>query len=119
MNDSIHRRRGAVVLVVCVFVAVAGQASAQTRATFGGAALERHADTLGPATVITTAPADPMTSTTDWRLTKGEQPASVIKFENGQLVPCDPDGTPVAPVTTPSVRNLPQNRFRDREKHLA
>lgn len=53
--------------------------------------------------------ADPMTSTTDWRLTKGEQPASVIKFDNGQLVPCDPDGTPVAPVATPSVRNLPQN----------
>jgi pullulanase len=52
---------------------------------------------------------DPTAFTTDWRLTQGEQPASVTKFENHQLVPCDPDGTTVAPSAIPNFRNLPQN----------
>jgi pullulanase len=52
---------------------------------------------------------DPTAFTTDWRLIAGEQPASVTKFTNGQLVPCDPDGTPVVPATVPNLRNLPQH----------
>ena len=42
---------------------------------------------------------DPTAFTVDWRITEGDgtQPASVIKFDSGQLVPCDPDGTVVTP----------------------
>src|SRR5689334_12477202 len=46
---------------------------------------------------------DPIAFTTDWRLTEGAQPASVIKFAGGRLVPCDPDGTEIAPAAVPNV----------------
>jgi pullulanase len=52
---------------------------------------------------------DPTAFTTDWRLTRGDQPASVTKFENAQLVACDPDGTAVVPAAVPNARSLPQN----------
>jgi hypothetical protein len=34
---------------------------------------------------------------------------SLIKFENGKLLPCDPDGTTVTPAALPNFANLPQN----------
>ena len=56
---------------------------------------------------------DPTALTTDWRLFDGEQPAAVVKFDHGQLVPCDPNepnGAPVAAAAVPTdLRNLPQN----------
>ena len=52
---------------------------------------------------------DPSALTTDWRLTEGDQPAAVTKFENAKLVPCDPDGTVVAAAALPDARRLPQN----------
>src|SRR5882724_10541987 len=37
---------------------------------------------------------DPAAHTVDWRLTQdsGNQPAAVLQFSGGQLVPCDPGG---------------------------
>lgn len=52
---------------------------------------------------------DPTAVTTDWRLTRGDQPASVTKFENAQLVGCDPDGAGVVPAAVPNAHSLPQN----------
>jgi 1,4-alpha-glucan branching enzyme len=52
---------------------------------------------------------DAIACTPDWRLTLGTQPASVIKFENGRLLPCDPDGITVTPAVLPNFANLPQN----------
>ena len=52
---------------------------------------------------------DPAAFTTDWRLTEGDQPASVVKFDNGKLVPCDPDGTVIGSAGAPNVSNLPKN----------
>jgi pullulanase len=42
---------------------------------------------------------DPLTFTPDWRLpeTNDKQPASVILFRAGQLVPCDQDGKAIIP----------------------
>ncbi len=50
---------------------------------------------------------DPLTTTPDWRLqeTDGEQPASVVLFQDGKVVACDQDGTPV---TAPAEENLRQ-----------
>jgi 1,4-alpha-glucan branching enzyme len=52
---------------------------------------------------------DPLATTTDWRLTEGDQPAAVTKFEGGTLVPSDPDGVAVTAAAAPDVRRLPQN----------
>ena len=52
---------------------------------------------------------DPLATTTDWRLTEGDQPAAVTKFEGARLVPCDPDGTAATAAAVPDVRRLPQN----------
>jgi pullulanase len=56
---------------------------------------------------------DPTAFTVDWRITEGDgdQPASVIKFASGRLVPCDPDGTPVTPPAPGDLRKLAQNNF--------
>ena len=56
---------------------------------------------------------DPIASTVDWRITKGEgdQPASVILFKGGQLVSCDPDGIPVTPPASGNLRKLAPNNF--------
>jgi pullulanase len=56
---------------------------------------------------------DPTAFTVDWRITEGDgtQPASVIKFDTGQLVPCDPDGTPVTPPAPGDLRKLAANNF--------
>ncbi|HEY7058562.1 MAG TPA: alpha-amylase family glycosyl hydrolase [Vicinamibacterales bacterium] len=52
---------------------------------------------------------DPLATTTDWRLTEGDQPAAVTKADDQGLTPCDPDGTPVAAAAVPDVRRLPTN----------
>jgi pullulanase len=57
---------------------------------------------------------DPMTFAVDWRLfppgtTDGKQPAAVIKFENGQLVPCDPGGEVGLFAAEPRLDSLPAN----------
>jgi pullulanase len=56
---------------------------------------------------------DPTSSTVDWRITEGDgdQPASVIRFSAGRLVPCDPDGTPVSPPVPGDLRKLATNNF--------
>jgi pullulanase len=56
---------------------------------------------------------DPVTSTPDWRVQEadGEQPASVIKFQGGQLVACDQDGTPVISPATDNPGGLAPNNF--------
>jgi glycosidase len=56
---------------------------------------------------------DPVAFTVDWRITgaSGEQPASVIKFSGGRLVPCDPDGVPVEPPEPGDLRQIAQNNF--------
>ncbi len=56
---------------------------------------------------------DPITATPDWRLLEagGEQPASVILFQGGQLVACDQDGTPVSPPGGDNPGGLPANNF--------
>jgi glycosidase len=56
---------------------------------------------------------DPTSSTVDWRITQGDgdQPASVIKFAGGQLVACDPDGTPVTPPVDGNLRQMATNNF--------
>jgi pullulanase len=56
---------------------------------------------------------DPFAFTVDWRLTRGDgdQPASVIKFENGNLLPCDPDGTSVTEPAPGDLKKLAQNNF--------
>ena len=56
---------------------------------------------------------DPLTFTPDWRLqeTDGEQPASVILFQDAQLVACDQDGTPVAEPADDNPGQLAPNNF--------
>lgn len=56
---------------------------------------------------------DPLTFTPDWRLpeTNDEQPASVILFRDGQLVPCDQDGSPLTPVADDNPGQLAPNNF--------
>ncbi len=56
---------------------------------------------------------DPFAFAVDWRLTEtnGEQPASVIRFSGGQLVPCDVEGNPVAPPSPADPRNIAPNNF--------
>jgi pullulanase len=56
---------------------------------------------------------DPAAFTVDWRITEGDgdQPASVIKFAGGTLVPCDPDGEPVRPPAPGDLRKLAANNF--------
>jgi len=56
---------------------------------------------------------DPITSTPDWRLqeTDGEQPASVIKFQGGKLMCCDPDGTVITPPSIDNPGGLATNNF--------
>src|SRR2546426_3230410 len=51
---------------------------------------------------------DPTAVATDWRLTKGDQPAAIVKFENGNLVACDGGGEAVqsaVPVPGPLATN--------------
>src|SRR4051812_8653354 len=56
---------------------------------------------------------DPTTSTVDWRITEGggDQPASVIKFANGKLLACDPDGVAVTPPAPGDMRKIAPNNF--------
>jgi pullulanase len=65
----------------------------------------------GPATRVRVT--DPITSTPDWRLQEadGEQPASVVKFQGGKLIACDPDGTGVSPPAIDNPRGLATNNF--------
>jgi 1,4-alpha-glucan branching enzyme len=67
----------------------------------------------GHATGARISVTDPVSSTVDWRVTGGnrDQPASVVKFVAGQLVECDPDGTPVTPPVPGDLRKLAQNNF--------
>lgn len=56
---------------------------------------------------------DPLTVTPDWRLqaTIGEQPASVILYRGGQLVPCDQDGSPITAPADDDPGQLAPNNF--------
>jgi pullulanase len=56
---------------------------------------------------------DPLTFTPDWRLpeTNDEQPASMILFRGGQLVPCDQDGTPITAPADDNPGQLAPNNF--------
>jgi pullulanase len=67
----------------------------------------------GHAANARVAVTDPTACAVDWRLTEGDddQPASIIQFQAGQLIPCDPDGTPVAPPATGDLRGLAPNNF--------
>ncbi len=55
---------------------------------------------------------DPFAMCVDWRLMRGEDPAGVVLFRNGQLIPCDPDGQ-VAPVLADGMLDAlpPNNRM--------
>lgn len=56
---------------------------------------------------------DPTTATVDWRLLNGErdQPAAAVLYDQGKLIPGDPDGTPV-PAPKPGIlRNFAPNNF--------
>jgi 1,4-alpha-glucan branching enzyme len=56
---------------------------------------------------------DPIAYTVDYRTTKSRddnvQPASVIKFRDGKLWPCDIDGNEPGQVTIPTQDNIPDN----------
>jgi glycosidase len=57
---------------------------------------------------------DPFAFTADWRLfppdtTENKQPAAVIKFEDGKLVPCDPGGETASFLNEPRLDTLPPN----------
>jgi pullulanase len=56
---------------------------------------------------------DPMAFTVDWRVfprpEDNTQPAAVIKFENGNLLPCDPDGSVVRFDGEVALDTLPSN----------
>ncbi len=69
----------------------------------------RPGHTIGARVCVT----DPTASTVDWRLVKGDrdQPAAVVKYDSGNLVPCDPDGTPVRPPKAGDLRKLAPNNF--------
>jgi 1,4-alpha-glucan branching enzyme len=56
---------------------------------------------------------DPITSTVDWRLVKGDrdQPVAVVKYDSGNLIPCDPDGVPVLKPGVGDLRKLAPNNF--------
>lgn len=56
---------------------------------------------------------DPTSSTVDWRLVRGDndQPASVVLYKGGKLIPCDPDGTPVRQPEAGDLRKLAPNNF--------
>lgn len=56
---------------------------------------------------------DPTSSTVDWRLVKGDrdQPAAVVKYDSGNLIPCDPDGTPVTQPRAGDLNKLAPNNF--------
>lgn len=52
---------------------------------------------------------DPTACTVDWRLPSNQQPAAVIKFRGGQLVPSDPAGEEADFTGDPSPITLPPN----------
>lgn len=56
---------------------------------------------------------DPLAFTVDYTLTQGSgeqlQPASVIKYRDGKLWPCDIDGTEPSPAPVPDQTSLPSN----------
>ncbi len=54
---------------------------------------------------------DPTAHTVDWRLTEdsGKQPAAVVQFTGGQLVPCDPGGEKPDFTNDVSLNRLPPN----------
>lgn len=65
---------------------------------------------------------DPMAFTVDWRLlapalplphiADDRDPAAVVRFQNGQLVPCDPGGeTPTSALAIAAGRAAPNNRM--------
>jgi pullulanase len=56
---------------------------------------------------------DPTAFTVDWRLVRGDgdQPAAVIKYNNGNLIPCDPDGAPVPKLKPACLDKLKPNNF--------
>ena len=54
---------------------------------------------------------DPTAFTVDWRLTEDDYPAAVVKFENGQLIPCEAGGEPIAPAPPIGAAAPPNNRM--------
>lgn len=67
----------------------------------------------GPASGARVSVTDPTSSTVDWRLVKGDgdQPAAVVKYNSGALIPCDPDGTPVPTPKAGDLCKLAPNNF--------
>jgi pullulanase len=67
----------------------------------------------GHATGARVSVTDPTSSTVDWRLVKGDrdQPAAVVKYDSGNLIPCDPDGAPVPKPRAGELRKLAPNNF--------
>ena len=54
---------------------------------------------------------DPTAFTVDWRLDEDESAASVVKFANGGLVPCEANGDPIAPAPSIGALAPPNNRI--------
>ena len=67
----------------------------------------------GSATGARVSLTDPTAFTVDWRLVKGDgdQPAAVVKYDNGTLTPCDPDGAPLPKPSVGDPRKLAPNNF--------
>lgn len=70
----------------------------------------------GAAPGNTVTVTDPFAFTVDWRLfppdtTQNRQPAAVIKFRNGQLVPCDPGGEEAGFQNDPAQDTLSPNNY--------
>jgi pullulanase len=68
-------------------------------------------DDTSPAKAGTLLVTDPIAYTVDYRLllAPGYQPATVVKLDNGNLVPCDPDGESADLGTPPTIASLPPN----------
>jgi pullulanase len=52
---------------------------------------------------------DPLAFTVDWRLVADESPAAVVRFANGELVPCDPGGDTFDPAPPIAADVAPSN----------
>src|SRR5690349_17710188 len=50
---------------------------------------------------------DPAAFATDWRLTRGDQPAAMVRWDGASLLPCDGGGDPVEPAAAPSASLAP------------
>lgn len=67
----------------------------------------------GPAPGARVSVTDPSSFTVDWRLVEGDhdQPAAVVKYDSGKLVPCDPDGAPMPRPRAGDMRKFAPNNF--------